>query len=92
VKLSTIPEWSGGFIPYARVDHSKFLVVDDRWSWIGTSNWEKSYFHNARNVGLVVENKSINKILKKIYLKNWNSSYSYLLKPEIEYTPPKIGE
>jgi len=92
VKMSTIPEWSRGFIPYARVDHSKFLVVDDRWCWIGTSNWEKSYFHNARNIGVVVENKAINKILKKIYLKNWNSSYSYLLKPEIEYAPPKIGE
>jgi len=91
VKLSTIPEWSGGFIPYARVDHSKFLVVDDHLSWIGTSNWEKSYFYNARNVGVVVENMTVNKILKKIYLNNWNSSYSYLVKPEIEYIPPKIG-
>jgi phosphatidylserine/phosphatidylglycerophosphate/cardiolipin synthase-like enzyme len=92
VRLSTIPEWSGGFIPYARVDHSKFLVVDDRFSWIGTSNWEKSYFYNARDVGVVVENKTVNKILKKIYLNNWNSSYSYSIKPEIEYTPPKIRD
>jgi len=91
VKLSTIPEWSGGFIPYARVDHSKFLVVDDRFSWIGTSNWEKNYFYNARNVGVVVENKTVNKILKKIHLNNWNSPYSYPVKPEIEYAPPKIG-
>ena len=91
VKMSTIPEWSGGFIPYARVDHSKFLVVDDRLSWIGTSNWEKSYFYNARNVGVVVESGAVNKILKKIYLKNWGSPYSYAVKPEIEYTPPKIG-
>jgi phosphatidylserine/phosphatidylglycerophosphate/cardiolipin synthase-like enzyme len=91
VKLSTIPEWSGGFVPYARVDHSKFLVVDDHLSWIGTANWEKSYFYNARNVGVVVDNATVNKILKKIYLNNWNSSYSYLVKPEIEYTPPKIG-
>ena len=92
VKLSTIPEWSGGFIPFARVDHSKFLVVDDRFSWIGTSNWERSYFYNGRNIGVVVENMTVNKILKKIYLNNWNSSYSFSLKPEIEYAPPKIGE
>jgi phosphatidylserine/phosphatidylglycerophosphate/cardiolipin synthase-like enzyme len=92
VKLSTIPEWSGGYIPFARVDHSKFLVVDDNLSWIGTSNWEKSYFYNARNIGVVVENKTINKTLKKIYLNNWNSSYSYSLKPEVDYTPPKVGE
>jgi len=91
VKLSTIPEWSGGYIPYARVDHSKFLVVDDHFSWIGTSNWEKSYFYNDRNIGVVVENMAVNKILKKIYVNNWNSPYSYSLKPEIEYTPPKIG-
>ena len=91
VKLSTIPEWSGGFVPYARVDHSKFLVVDDHLSWIGTSNWEKSYFYNDRNIGVVVENRTVNKILRKIYLNNWNSAYSYLIKPEIEYTPPKIG-
>ena len=92
VKLSTIPEWSGGYIPYARVDHSKFLVVDDHFSWIGTSNWEKSYFYNDRNIGVVVENIAVNKVLKKIYFNNWNSSYSYSLKPEIEYTPPKIGD
>jgi phosphatidylserine/phosphatidylglycerophosphate/cardiolipin synthase-like enzyme len=92
VKLSTIPEWSGGFVPYARVDHSKFLIVDDNLSWIGTSNWEKSYFYNARNVGVVVESKPINKILRKIYLSNWDGPYSYLLKPEIEYAPPRVGE
>ena len=91
VRLSTIPEWSGGFIPYARVDHSKFMVVDDLFSWIGTSNWEKSYFYNARNVGVIVENKTINAVLKKIHLKNWNSSYSYPVKPEVEYVAPKIG-
>ena len=91
VRLSTIPEWSGGFIPYARVDHSKFMVVDERLSWIGTSNWEKSYFYNDRDIGVVVENRTVNKILKKIHLNNWNSSYSYPVKPEIEYTPPKIG-
>lgn len=92
VKLSTIPEWSGGYIPFARVDHSKFMIVDDSFSWIGTSNWEKSYFYNGRNIGVVVENKTINKILKKIYLSNWNSHYSYLIKPEIDYTPPRVGE
>jgi phosphatidylserine/phosphatidylglycerophosphate/cardiolipin synthase-like enzyme len=92
VKLSTIPEWSGGHIPFARVDHSKFIVVDDNFSWIGTSNWERSYFYNGRNIGVVVENKTINKILKKIYLSNWDSPYSYLIKPEIDYTPPRVGE
>lgn len=91
VKMSTIPEWSGGYIPFARVNHSKFMIVDDNFSWIGTSNLEKSYFYSGRNIGVVVENKTINKILKKIYLSNWDSPYSFLIKPEIDYTPPRVG-
>lgn len=92
VKLSTIPEWSGGFIPFARVDHRKILIIDDSQCWMGSSNWEKSYFYSGRNIGVVVKNLKIVKKLKEIYLKSWNSEYSYNVKPEIEYTPPKIGE
>ncbi|HVE82254.1 MAG TPA: phospholipase D-like domain-containing protein, partial [Myxococcales bacterium] len=51
VKLVTIPQWSGGFIPYARVVHAKYLVVDGRAAWVGTSNWERDYFFESRNVG-----------------------------------------
>ena len=54
VKLVTIPEWSGGFIPFARVIHAKYLVVDAEHSWLGTSNWSKDYFFKSRNVGIVV--------------------------------------
>ncbi len=92
VKLSTIPEWSGGFIPFARVDHRKILIIDDDQCWMGTSNWEKSYFYAGRNIGVVVQNLKIVNKLKDIFLKSWNGEYSYNVKPEIEYTPPKIGE
>ncbi|MDI6803028.1 MAG: phospholipase D-like domain-containing protein [Bacteroidota bacterium] len=92
VKMSTIPEWSGGFISHARVDHRKILIIDDDRCWLGTSNWEKSYFYAGRNIGVVVQNLKIVKKLKEIYLKSWNGEYSYNIKPEIEYTPPKIGE
>ena len=30
VRLTTIPLWSGGFIPFARVTHAKALVVDGK--------------------------------------------------------------
>ncbi len=92
VKMSTIPEWSGGYIPFARVDHRKYLLIDDNFCWLGTSNWEKSYFHAGRNLGVVVESSKINKTLKDIYLKSWNGPYSYEIKPEIDYSPPKVGE
>lgn len=92
VKMSTIPEWSGGYIPYARVDHRKILIIDEEECWIGSSNWEKSYFYAGRNIGIVVQNPKIVKKLKEIYLDSWNGEYSYNIKPEIEYIPPKIGD
>ncbi|NIV72593.1 MAG: phospholipase, partial [Calditrichae bacterium] len=57
VKFSTIPEFSDGFIPYARVEHCKYMVVDDSLTWIGTSNWAKNYFYASRNLGLVIKGK-----------------------------------
>src|SRR5262249_30288294 len=43
-RVITIPPWSGGDIPFARVCHSKFFLVDRTVAWIGTSNWEGDYF------------------------------------------------
>src|SRR5690606_17262512 len=39
VRVLAIPPWSGGEIPFARVAHAKYLVVDGRRAWVGTSNW-----------------------------------------------------
>ena len=92
VKLSTIPPWSGGHISYARVEHCKYLVADSEHSWVGSSNWEKSYFFNTRNIGVIIDNSQISSRLQQIFMKDWNGDYTYLLKPEVEYTPPKIGD
>ncbi len=92
VKMSTVPEYSGGFIPYARVDHRKFMIVDDNYVWVGTSNWEKSYFYKSRNMGIVIENRKLNHVFKNIFLKSWDGPYSYEVKPEIDYIPPRVGE
>lgn len=92
VKMSTVPEWSGGYIPFARVDHRKYLLVDGIKCWLGTSNWEKSYFYSGRNIGVVIENRKIVQKLRDIYLMSWDGPYSYLIKPEVEYAPPRVGE
>ncbi len=92
VKFSVIPEWSGGYISYARVEHCKYLVVDSVMCWLGTSNWEKGYFYNLRNLGVVVKNRKINGILQNIFLKGWNGSYTEMVKPEIDYKPKEHGE
>lgn len=92
VKLVTIPPWTGGFVPYARVIHAKYLVADGREAWVGTSNWEKSYFTDTRNVGLVIRGGSIPPALDRFFLDGWNGPYAAEVDPAKSYTPPKIGE
>jgi len=92
VELSTIPEWSGGFVPYARVEHCKYMVIDDKLSWIGSSNWEKDYFHYSRNVGLVIKSAALAEMLREVFYKSWDSEYAYGIRPDVQYTPPKRGE
>ena len=92
VKLSEIPEWPGGYIPFARVEHCKYLVIDTSACWIGTSNWEKSYFYTTRNVGVVVLNDQFSRRLRKIFYKDWDGPYTSLIQAGTEYTPRRHGE
>lgn len=89
VKLSTIPEYSGGFISYSRVDHCKFMVVDGERFWIGTSNWSRDYFYNSRNVGVIVEDDILAKQVDDFFMNSWNSPYAYQVEPCAKYKPPK---
>ncbi|MBD3334623.1 MAG: phospholipase, partial [Candidatus Eisenbacteria bacterium] len=92
VKLMAIPEWSGGFIPYARVSHAKYMVADGRAAWIGTSNWEKGYFFESRNVGLILEGETFCSRLDEYFAEGWSSSYAEAVDPCAAYEPPRIGE
>jgi phosphatidylserine/phosphatidylglycerophosphate/cardiolipin synthase-like enzyme len=92
VKLVTIPPWSGGFIPFARVVHAKYLVVDDDQAWVGTSNWEKDYFVASRNVGLIIQGHGIATTLNSFFLDGWNGPYATAVDPCARYTPPRIAE
>jgi phosphatidylserine/phosphatidylglycerophosphate/cardiolipin synthase-like enzyme len=73
VRVITIPAFSGGEIPYARVAHSKYLVVDDRHSWIGTSNWEGDYFVQSRDVAFVVDSPHVAADLRRVFDDAWSS-------------------
>ena len=68
------------------------MVVDGRAAWIGTSNWEKDYFYESRNVGVIVESAKIGDILTRFFDGNWGSEYAYGVDPAVEYTVPRIGE
>jgi phosphatidylserine/phosphatidylglycerophosphate/cardiolipin synthase-like enzyme len=92
IKFSEIPEWSGGYVPFGRVEHCKYVIADEREFWLGTSNAEKSYFYNTRNVGAVVRSPRLTGQMRMIFLKSWNGPYTSLIKPETVYTPRQHGE
>ena len=76
IKFSSIPEYSGGFIPYSRVEHCKYFTVDNIISWISTSNWEWGYFYSSRNATIIIENEKVNLQLSEVFNRSWNSPYS----------------
>ncbi len=92
VKLVTIPQAESGFVPFARVVHAKYLAVDGRAAWVGTSNWEKDYFHASRNVGLLIEGGPLPKRLDAFFLDGWNGPYAKAVDPCGIYTAPRIGD
>lgn len=92
VAFTAIPEWSGGYISYARVEHCKFIVADDTTFWLSSANCEKSYFYSTRNLGIVGTSAALSSKLTKIFNKSWNSPYKELITPEGKYQPREHGE
>lgn len=91
VKLMTIPEWSGGFIPYARVIHSKYMVVDGVSAWLGTSNWQGDYFFKSRNAGLIAHGAAFAGRLQRYFENGWESEYAATVDVCKEYAAPRVG-
>ena len=73
VRISQVPEWSGGYIPFARVEHCKFMVADSSWLWLGTSNWEPSYFLATRNIAITVHHGPLARRARGIFETSWNA-------------------
>ncbi|MEJ2048994.1 MAG: phospholipase D-like domain-containing protein [Calditrichota bacterium] len=91
IRISTIPQWSGGFIPFARVEHCKYLVVDSSLVWLGTSNWSYSYFNSSRNLGTVLQGEVTNNLVHCIFLKSWDSGYCKTLDVCRDYIAPEVS-
>ncbi|KAG9272514.1 hypothetical protein AMEX_G13514 [Astyanax mexicanus] len=81
-------------IPFARVNHAKYMVTD-RVVYIGTSNWSENYFTHTAGVGLVVNQtgsvvekrqQTVQNQLQEIFQRDWNSDYSDpLTENHVEY-------
>lgn len=88
IRYTSIPDYSGGFIPFARVEHCKFITADNI-TWIGTSNMSYDYFYESRNVGLVVESGKFTERVREIFYKSWDSEYAHPIESMGEYVPRK---
>ena len=91
VRILTIPEAAGGFIPFARVAHAKYMVADDDRVWLGTSNWGGDYFLHSRNVGVMVSGKPLAAQLAGIFDRLAGSPMSEPVDPDKAYEAPKIA-
>ncbi len=90
VKVASIPEAKEGHVPFARVIHSKYLVVDEVHLALGTSNWEESYFTESRNIELVFRDSPLATEAARIHDRLWNSRYAFALDPARGYEKRKV--
>jgi len=75
IKISSLPEYSEGFIEFARVEHLKYMVADGDKGYISTSNWGPSYFLTTRGAAVILYGKSAGDILEDVFSKAWNGPY-----------------
>jgi phosphatidylserine/phosphatidylglycerophosphate/cardiolipin synthase-like enzyme len=92
VAFTSIPEWSEGYVSFARVEHCKFIVADAEKFWLGTSNCERSYFYATRNLGVTCTSARLAGMLARIFQKSWDSPYKQLIAEKGEYAPREHGE
>ncbi|MCB2203672.1 hypothetical protein KQI65_02905 [bacterium] len=85
VRFTAIPDASGGFISYARVEHCKYILVDTDRAWIGTSNWSRDYFHSSRNAGIILRSAGLVGLLHEKFQQSWNGPYAQDLDPAKKY-------
>lgn len=76
VRVITIPPWSGGDIPFARVAHAKYALFDDDRAWVGTGNWEGDYFLRSRDVSAFVQGRAFAAELRRVFEDGWSGKYA----------------
>jgi phosphatidylserine/phosphatidylglycerophosphate/cardiolipin synthase-like enzyme len=88
IRFTNIPVWSGGAVPFARVDHAKFATADGRRLWLGTSNGSRDYFEESRNVSLFLRGEGCAATADAFFNRGWHSAYAQTVDPCGSYAPP----
>jgi phosphatidylserine/phosphatidylglycerophosphate/cardiolipin synthase-like enzyme len=92
IRIVTIAPAASGFIPFARVIHSKTMSIDGKLAWIGTSNWSGGYFDKSRNLEVVLRNEAMAKRLAALHEQAWSSPYAQPIDINKDYPRPVKGE
>jgi phosphatidylserine/phosphatidylglycerophosphate/cardiolipin synthase-like enzyme len=91
IRVVTLPVASTGFIPFARVIHSKTMVIDNQIAWVGTSNWSGGYMDLSRNLEVVMRNEKMAQRLAALHEQTWSSAYAQPLDINKQYPKPAKG-
>ncbi|MYM65814.1 phospholipase [Pseudoduganella sp. FT55W] len=91
IRVVTLPVASSGFIPFARVIHSKTMVIDNQIAWVGTSNWAGGYFDLSRNLEVVMRNEKMAQRVSALHEQTWSSPYAQVLDINKQYPKPSKG-
>ncbi|XP_042302662.1 5'-3' exonuclease PLD4 [Sceloporus undulatus] len=84
VKIFIVPIGNHSNIPFARLNHNKYMVTEKA-AYVGTSNWAEEYFTTTAGVGLIARQSSINPARKTptiqeqltfLFERDWNSRYA----------------
>jgi len=91
VRIVTLPQASTGFIPFARVIHSKTMSIDGQVAWVGTSNWAGGYFDASRNLEVILRSEKMAQRLAEQHEHTWTSAYARPLDINKDYPTPNKG-
>jgi phosphatidylserine/phosphatidylglycerophosphate/cardiolipin synthase-like enzyme len=92
IRIVTLPQASTGFIPFARVIHSKTMAIDGQLAWIGTSNWSGGYLDNSRNLEIVLRNEQMAQRIAELHQQTWDSAYAQPIDVMKDYPKPVKGQ
>jgi phosphatidylserine/phosphatidylglycerophosphate/cardiolipin synthase-like enzyme len=89
IKISELPRLSSGFVPYSRVEHLKYMVIDGQYGYVTTSNWGPGYFLTSRGAAVIVDGAPAAAVLEDVFAKVWSGPYVHAVDPLKEYKPVK---
>lgn len=92
VRVVTVPPAASGFIPYARVVHSKIMSIDDEIAWVGTSNWSGGYLDKSRNLEVVMRDPKMAQRVRELHQVWWNSPHTAPIDVARDYPAPHPAE